>query len=130
MLQKSFDLSFKNRYIRRAKVLSFDPAIAADEESDRQAEHSPVKLSSLCIAHGNRIVHVKSLVELADRGRSVIHGNANDLQALMPIFVLQFDEMRNFLPTRVAPGCPEVEENHFAAVGGEIERLSGQFGKR
>src|ERR1019366_10307346 len=90
----------------------------------------PVKFTNVRVAHGNRIVHVEALVEVADRGRPVVHGNANDLQTLVPVFVLQFDEMWDFLPARVIPGCPEVEENYFAAVGGEIERLSRQFGKR
>src|ERR1022692_1171981 len=38
--------------------------------------------------------------------------------------------MRNFLPARVTPCRPEVEENYFAPVGEEIERLSRQFWKR
>src|ERR1019366_3319122 len=129
-LQESFDLPFKNRYIRRPNVFGFDPAIAAYEESDRQAEHSPVKFTNLRVAHANRIVHVEALVEVADRGRPVVHGNADDLQALVSIFVLQFHKTRNFVPAGVTPGCPEVEENYFALVGGEIERSSRQFGKR
>ncbi len=111
-------------------MFGFDSAIAAYEESDRQAEHSPVKFTNLRVAHANRIVHVEALVEVADRGRPVVHGNANNLKTLIPVFILQFHEMWDFFPARVTPGCPEVEENYFAPIGGEIERLSRQFGKR
>jgi len=78
-LQKSFDLPLENRYIRRANVLGFDAAIAVYQESDRQAENSPVKFTYLRVAHGNRIIHVETLVEVADGLRFVVHGNADDL---------------------------------------------------
>ena len=129
-LQKSFDLLLKNRYVGCANVFGFDPSIAAYKESDGQAEYSPVKLTSLRIAHGNRIVHVETLVVFADGFRFVVHGNADDLQPLIPILVLQFHKMRNFFPARFTPGCPEIEENYFAPVSREIDCLSRQTGKR
>jgi len=65
-----------------------DPAIPPDQERDRQSEHSSVEFACLCIAHHYRIVHLELPVEVADRFRTIVHGNANDPQAPISIFVL------------------------------------------
>src|ERR1019366_9175611 len=94
-----------------------DPAIPPDQERDRQSENSAIKFTRLRIAHHNRVVHLEALVELAYRFRSVIHRNADDLQALVTVLVLQFDEMRDLLPAGIAPGCPEVQKDDLAPIG-------------
>ena len=106
-------------------MLGANPAIACDQECDRQSENSSVKLTGFRGAHHHRVIHFELLVEVAHRFGSIIHGNADDLQALAAVLVLQFDEMRNLVPAGRAPGCPEIHKNHLAPIGGEIEFLSG-----
>src|SRR5437588_11689540 len=98
-------------------MLGADPAIAPDQECDRQSEHSSIEFTGLGRAHYDRVVHLEALVEVAYRFRSIIHGNADDLQALRAIFVLQFAEMRNLVAARIAPGCPEIQQDDLAPIG-------------
>jgi hypothetical protein len=65
-LQERFDLAVKRRYLCRANVLRVDAAIAADHESNRQAENTSIKFPNPRVAHGNRIIHVETLIEVMD----------------------------------------------------------------
>ena len=85
-----------------------DAAIPPDQERDRQSENSSIEFTRLCIAHHHWVVHFEALVEIKHRFWSVVHRNANDLQALAALLVLEFDEMWNLIPARIAPRCPEV----------------------
>lgn len=93
-----------------------DPAVPPDQECDRQSENSSVEFTRLCIAHHNRVVHFEVLVEIAHRFRSIIHGNANDLQALAAVLILEFDEMWNLVPAWIAPSCPKVQKDDLAPI--------------
>src|SRR5579864_2286536 len=100
-----------------------DAPVPPDQECDRQSQNSPIKLSRFRIAHHHRIIHLEALVELAHGFWSVIHGNADDLQALAAILILQFNEMRDLVAAGIAPGCPEIQENDFASIRGETQPL-------
>jgi len=86
--QLRFDLAVKRRDVRSANVFGTYATVATYQERDRQSENSSVKFTRLCIAHHNRIIHLEALIEVAYRFRSIIHGNADDLQALVAVFVL------------------------------------------
>ena len=98
-------------------MLLGDPAIPADYESDRQSENSAVEFARLCIAHHNRVIHFEALIEVAYSFRPIIHGNADDLQALLAVLILEVDEMWNLVPARIAPGRPEIQKNDLAPIG-------------
>ncbi len=53
----------------------------------------------------------------------VVHHQAKNLEALF-VFVLQFDEIRNFGAARSAPGGPKIQKNDFAFGVGERDRLA------
>ena len=110
-------------------MFGIDAAIAAYKESDRQSENSSVKLASRGVAHHYWIVHSEMLIEVADRFRAIVHGNADNLQALISILVLQFHKMRDFFPAGIAPGCPEVQQNHLAPIVRKTQLLSTQLRK-
>ncbi len=110
-------------------MFGVDTAIAADKESDWQSQNSSVKFASLGIAHYYRIIQLELLVEVADGFRTIVHGNANNLQALILIFILQFHKMRDFFPAGIAPGCPEVQQNHLAPIVRKTQLLSTQLRK-
>src|SRR5579863_10293913 len=101
-----------------------DPAVPSDQECDRQSQNSAIEFTCFCIAHHNRVVHFEALVEIAHRCRSVVHGNTNDLHAVVPVLVLQFDEMWNLVTAWIAPGCPEIQKNDLASIGRQFESLS------
>src|SRR5579864_6854985 len=98
-----------------------DLAVPPDQECDRQSENSSKKFPRLCTAHHHRVVHFEALVEIAHGFRPIIHRNANDLQALASVLILKFDELRDLLPARIAPSCPEVQKDDLAPIGGKIE---------
>jgi len=111
-------------------MLGADPAIPTDQECDRQSQNSSIKFTRLCIAHHHGVIHFEAPVEVEDRFWSVIHGNADDLQAPAAVLILQFDEMRDLVPARIAPRCPKVQQYDLAPRGGKSESLSRQVGKR
>ena len=110
-------------------MFGVDTAVVVYQESDRQSQNSSVKLASRGVTHDDRIVHVETLVELADGFRTIVHGNANNLQALSTILILQFHKVRDLFPAGGTPGCPEVQENQLAPVVGKMKLLSVQLGK-
>lgn len=128
--QQNCDFPFKDRDVGSANVFGVDTAIAAYKESDWQSQNSSVKFASLGIAHYYRIIHLELLVEVEDGFRTIVHGNANNLQALISILVLQFHKMRDLFPAGIAPGCPEVQQNHTTPVVRKMELLSTQLRKR
>jgi len=107
-------------------VLFADLALAVDQEGDGEAEDSAVLLADFCVAHDDRVIHFELLGEGGDGVGGVVHGDADDLESLRGVFVLQVDEVWDLGAARFAPGGPEIEEDDFAAVVGEFEgRTSG-----
>ncbi len=106
-----------------------DYALAIDEEGDGEAEDSAVLFAGLGVAHYDRVIHFELLVEGGDGVRGVVHGDADDLEALRAVLVLQVDEVRDFGATGFAPGGPEIEENYLASVVREFEWRAGELGE-
>ena len=82
------------------------------------------------VAHYHGIVHMEALVIIAHRFGRIVHGNADDLQALSAILVLQFDETRYLLAAWITPGRPEIQENYSSPVIGELEMSTPQIRQR
>ena len=106
-----------------------DASFAIDDEGNRQAQNSAVKIASLGTAQGHRIVHLELVVKIADRLRAIVHRNAYDLQASFTVFVLQFYEARNFFTAGIAPGGPKVQQNYLAAIDGKAQRVPAYIRK-
>ena len=102
-------------------------ALAVDEEGDGQAKDSVVEFANLRVAHDDRIVDFEFTNEGRDGVGGVVHGDADDLQALRAVLVLQLDEEGSFFAAGRAPGRPEVEQNYFSAIVGERERFAGEL---
>jgi len=116
-LQKRRDVLIEYRCISGAYVFGVNASLAVDQESNRQAEDSPVGSADIRSSHDDGVVHVELLIERADRVGAVIHRDADDLQALAAVFLLQIDKMRYFFTTRNAPGCPEIQQDDLAPIG-------------
>ncbi len=64
----------------------------------------------------------------------IIHGDADDLQSLRSVLVLQFDEPRHFDFARTAPGGPEIQQHGLTAQVGQahalaVERFQSEIGR-
>lgn len=124
-LQQGQNLVFKNWHAGCTHMLGVNAPVPADDKGDGQSENAAVEFADLGIAHDYGIIHFQRLIENKRWLGAIVHGNANDLQTLIAILILQIDEMRNFLPARNTPGGPEIEKNYFSPVGGEIEFATG-----
>ena len=99
-VQQAHDLLFKDWDVCRANVLSVDTTIPAHQEGNRQTENSPVTLPNIRRPHHDEIVHPELLVKISYRLRSVVHGNADNLQPFVLVLVLKIDKMRDLLAAR------------------------------
>src|ERR1035441_2684478 len=97
-------------------MLCRNSAITANHECDRQSQNASVRLSYLFIPQSDGVVHLELPVELADRLRIIVHGNADHLQAPLAILVLELHKAGNFISAGRTPRRPEVEQHHFASV--------------
>jgi len=107
-----------------------DPAITVDEEADRQSENPTVALSKVGVPDGHGVIHFELLIKGTHGARLIVEGNADDLQTLFTVSVLQIHESWNFRSAWRTPSCPEVEQNYPASMRGEIQLLTIQTGKR
>ena len=110
-------------------MLGIDASIAGDQECYGQSQNATVHRSRLRCPHYDRIVHVELLGERADGVGAVVHGDADDPQALVAVPLLQVYEVRDFLATGIAPGRPEIEQNDFAPIGGKAKIVSVELRK-
>ena len=79
-----------------------------------------------------RVVHPVFRDELAHFFR-FLQGDADKLQPLRPVLLLQRDKLGDFLQTGRAPGCPEVQRDHLAVPLGDralpaVQVRQGEFG--
>lgn len=86
------NLAFPYRRIDWSGMFSVNVPVAADKEGDREPENATIKFAELGAPKRDRIVHMELSIELADWFGPVIHGNSNDLQTTIPVFVLQLNE--------------------------------------
>lgn len=129
-LELSFDFGLEDHRFGGSDVLAVDPSIATDDERDRESEDSTVEFAGFCVSHHHGIVHVKLLGEWADRIDAVVHRDSDDLQSLICIIVLEFDEVRNFLAAGSTPRCPEIQQDNFAPIRRKLKRFPIKLRKR
>lgn len=104
-----------------------DMAGRVDDKGDGQSENASVLFGRFRIAHDYWIVHVKLVVEVADRIGRVVHRDSNYLQSVGAVLVLHLYEMRNFFAAGIAPGRPEIEQNYLPAIGGQANFFAVQI---
>src|ERR1051326_8166214 len=102
--------------VRCAVELAVNEIVFADQERGRQAQDTAKAVSNLEIAWHHGIVHLVLAIEIAQLTGVIFHGEADYLQSLVMIFLLQRDELRNFLRARRTPSRPEIYQHHFAPV--------------
>ena len=99
--------------------------MAVDEEGDGHALHGEL-LGDVVVAEDHGVVNLLLGEEGADGFPAVdVQGDADDGEATIFVFGLEFDEPGDFELAAVAPGGPEIEKNNLAFEGGELERFAG-----
>jgi hypothetical protein len=99
-------------------------AVPVNKEGEREPQHISVTCAEGFIAHGHGVVQLEALDEATRRGGGVIHGDADYLEPLQAILPLPYREDWHLHLARRAPGSPEVEQHHLAAVASEANRLA------
>lgn len=99
-----------------SQMLGYDFAVAGDDDVGGKAEDSSVAGGDLLASDDDGVVDVELVTELIDGASVVIHGDTDDLQALIAVLGLPLDEAGDFLAAGRAPGGEEIEQNDFAGV--------------
>ena len=100
-------------------------ACLIDDKAGGQRIKAAVELRDGIVAEQNAVVDFVIGDVRLDGGPAVfIHGNAEHGEALRFVTLLKFGEPGNFDAARPAPGGPEIEKNHFAAIIGQFDRCA------
>ena len=101
-----------------------ESALPIDDERSRERINAAIQCAYGIIAQDDAVIHLLRGNVRFDRLPSVlIHGNANDLEALALILLLEFDEPGDFEGTGTAPGRPEIEHHDLASQVTEFQRI-------
>src|ERR1035438_2488382 len=103
-----------------------DRPIASHEKSDRKAEHTAVALPDGGIPHDHGEIQGKTAHQSAHRLCVVVHGDGDDLQALLFVFALPCGESREFQSARSAPGGPEIQQDDLSTAGAEVDGIAAE----
>src|SRR5208337_5267795 len=106
----------------QAELAGDELAVAVHKERGRQDADSAVALANGLFAEQDGVVDTHLLRELGDVfSAGIVHGYADDLEALRAVFFLQLDEPRHLDFAGLAICRPEIEQNGLAAEVGELE---------
>src|SRR5262249_40206942 len=102
-----------------------DLAISVDEERCWQYVYAAVLISDGFLADKDRIIDAHFLHKLGDVFLAgVVHGNADNLQPLGSVLLLQFDKPGHLDLAGTAPGRPEVQQDRLSFVAAELNVLA------
>ena len=106
-------------------VLQIRPS-RRDHERCRQPGHRSECVFEVLpiVAVHDRVVHLELLRERLGLGELVEHHHADDFEALRLVAAVEIHEARDLDFARAAPGRPEVQEQHLAAVVGQPDGAS------
>src|ERR1019366_1773789 len=97
-------------------------AVAVDEIRCGQHADAAVAFANRFFAEQDGVVDAHFLCEFSDVfGAGIVHGYADDLEALWAVFFLQLDKPRHLDLAGTAIRGPEIKQNGFAAKVGELE---------
>ena len=96
-------------------------AIPIDDIAGGQGIEPAVKLRHAVVAKQNPIIDLTFRHKRLNRRPAVfVHGNAQHGEALRFVLLLKINKPRNLDAAGAAPGCPKVEQHHFAAIIGKF----------
>src|SRR5262249_43304116 len=119
-------------------------AVLGDQHAGRVADQAAELVGGFFVGDENRIVHRQLLAlhveaHLIDPRRHdtlalFIHGQPENDEALLAVFLLHLDERGDFAEAGGAPGGPKIHQYHLALVIAEryvltAEILQGEFGR-
>lgn len=113
-----------------------DAAFPVDEERGRHGFNAAVEIGNLVVAEQNPIIHFAGLdVRLHGVPALVIHGYSDHRESTIAVGLVELHEPGDLDLARSAPGGPEVEKHHLAAIvaqvdGSAIAVLQREIGRR
>src|SRR5579875_2420863 len=123
-LQELFNPIFKFPPVRQPNVDGGDFTLAVDEEGGGQRVNPAIKLGRLVIADQHAVVHFLTSGERLHHFPSlIVHGDSQNHQPPLLVLPLKLLKPRDLNFAGTAPGCPEIEQHHFAPVIGEVDDL-------
>ena len=124
--QELLEQFFDGLQISLALELRTDFALSVDQKGQGQSHNSAIRLAQFFIAHGHRIIWLQFSIGSADQRGVVVHGDADDLQALRTVLPLPLGEARHFNLAGGTPCGPEVEQDNLPAQTAEVNLLPVQ----
>jgi hypothetical protein len=107
-----------------------DTAFAVDEQSQRHLVDMELGTDGI-VADGNGVIHAGFRHErLYNGGAFSVHIDADDLEALGAVALIEGDVPGDFNLATTAIDSPEIEKDNAASVLGECELLSFEIGKQ
>jgi len=112
-------------FVDDAGVGGGDSALAVDEEGDGHAFDGEL-LGDVVVAEDDGVVDLFFGEEGADGFPAVsVQGDADDGEATIFVFGLEFDEPGDLDLAAMAPSGPEIEKDDLALEGGELKGFAG-----
>ncbi len=104
-------------------------SLAIDHKGGGQRFHVAIHIAGFIIAHDDLIVDFVFRNErLHVFPAAIVHGNAQNREPSVLVLSLKVGKPRDLDSAGSAPGCPEIEQHHFALVIGKMHHLpSGIF---
>ena len=112
-----------------ALVAGEDVALGIDEVGDGESEDAAVEVAEVLVADDDGVGELEFAIDLLYGGGIVVHGDADDLEAVGGIFLLPCGEAWDLGETGSAPSGPEVEQDEFATVAIELDGFAGEVGE-
>ena len=122
------DGSFELGEVGFALVAGEDVALGIDEIGDGESEDAAVEVAEVLVADDDGVGELEFAIDLLYGSGFVVHGDADDLKAVGGILLLPGGEAWNLCEAGAAPGGPEVEQDEFSAIGGEVDGFAGEVG--
>jgi hypothetical protein len=106
-------------------VYGRDTSAAVDDERGRQRFEAAVLIAGFVVAKHDAVVDFSFFDEGIDGLPAiVIHRDTENFEAAVLVFALEFLEPGDLNDAGSAPGCPEIEQDDFALIVGEVNDLA------
>src|SRR5438094_4832238 len=127
--EEFLDFFFEHVNVGGAQMFAINAAVTSNEEGGGHVDDPAVKLGELVVPQRHRVIHAEFFVERPHGINVVIKRDADDGQSLVAKTILQVHKPRYLDPARPAPGGPEIEQNNFASVIGQVELVAVYIGE-
>ncbi len=125
-----FDVVDEDAAALQAEFAGDDLTVAVHEKGGGQHANAAVAVGDRVFADQNGVIDAHILGKFGDIvGAGIVHGYADDLESIGAVFFLELDKPGHLDLAGTAVGCPEIEQDGFAAQIREFDALAVERGK-